>query len=113
MKRFILFIFILSTASASLAVTKKGSTILIGSATQIARINGSSYEGNQTDAIGCNVVGSDTNVYRTYWNISLSSIPSNVISIDSVIVSYGNGNTGSYTLKLTQLATISGINGTD
>ncbi|GEM_PF-4292193 len=53
--------------------------------------------------------GTDTthqvNVYRTYFELSLNSIPTNA-TIDTVVVNYFNGGSG-YTLKLTQVATVS------
>ncbi|MGB9588146.1 MAG: hypothetical protein ACPL7O_08200, partial [Armatimonadota bacterium] len=76
------------------------SAILSALGNQIARVNDSTYEGG-TYAIGRDSV----RVYRTYWQFSLFSIPSNA-TITKVTVNYSNGGNNCCSLKLTQLATV-------
>ncbi|MGD8782675.1 MAG: hypothetical protein PVH88_27430, partial [Ignavibacteria bacterium] len=81
------------------------STNLSAAGDQIEKIDDNNY-GYGVYAIG---KGTDTthqvNVYRTYYELDLSSIPTNA-TIDTVVVNYFNGGSG-YTLKLTQVGSIS------
>lgn len=91
--------------------TLNGSTTLYGSGTQISKNDpggaGSIDYSYGAYSIGKEAVGGVTKTYRTYFYFDLSSFPPGT-QISNVQVNYTNSNYGSYTLKLTNVATISG-----
>jgi len=107
MKNFVFLIIclILSLGISFAQPTENGSTTIFGSGTQIVQIGGSSYD-NGTYAIGKDMSGGVSHIYRTYFEFDLSGFPSGT-QISNVTVNYSNGNIGSYTLKLSQVATVS------
>ena len=106
MKKFysIFILFIIFSASLFGQPTENGTLPLTSVGVQIAKVNGSSYTSGRY-AIGYDTTGGSY-IFRTYFEFDLSSFPAGT-QISTVTVSYSNGNHGSYTLKLTQLATIS------
>ncbi len=108
MKKFnsFLLFFLILTGLCFAQPTENGSVTLYGAGTQIVKIGSSTYNYPGAFAIGKDTLNGTQNIYRTYFEFDLNSFPTGT-SISTVTVNYTNGNNGSYTLKLTQVASVS------
>lgn len=119
MKKFILvvitFCFLSGISYSQITIPEK--TSLFGLANQIAKITviKNKKEGTPSYDYGTYAIGKEfipgsldttVKIYRTYFEFDLNAIPTNA-TITQVTINFSTGNIGSYSLKLTQVTSVS------